>query len=183
MCHLENPGFACTACGECCRDDQIIRLNGDDLDLLCRYLDLPGPAALEQAGYIEYVTEAPGFPRPRLSFRRKPFRFCPFLANTVDDAGRIGGRCALHPDFKPLVCRLSPLARLVDDRQGRAVEEWQFVLPVEGCPGAGRAAFDAAGEIAGLRLRLDRETEWMRQQLRLAAGRAGTAPESPDSLS
>jgi Fe-S-cluster containining protein len=156
--------FGCTLCGECCRGGQVVRLNGEDIGLLCRFTGLPDQAALVAAGLVEEVFEAPGFPRPRLRFRRKPFAFCPFLENGLDDSGTLLGRCRLHPDFKPLVCHLAPLAREVDDDGSAACEVWSVVAPVEGCPGMGRggAVEPPSGEI---RDRLDREVLWMRERL------------------
>lgn len=156
--------FSCTLCGECCRGDQVVRLNGEDIGLLCRFTGLKDLEALEAAGLVERVCEAPGFARPRIRFRKRPFRFCPFLENDLGEDGLLRGLCRLHPDGKPLVCHLAPLAREVDDDGMLARETWQAVAPVDGCPGMDRgAALELpAGEI---RARLDREVLWMRQEL------------------
>lgn len=153
--------FACTRCGECCRGDQVVRLNGDDLELLCLFLGLDVPGDLYRRGVVRDVLEDGLYLRPRLVFRKKPFPFCPFLENDMDDDGCLKGRCMLHPGFKPLVCHLAPLARTVETGPEGSRETWDFVLPVPDCPGEGRGRFDTSECIDSLRERLDREALWM----------------------
>jgi hypothetical protein len=149
----------------------VVRLNGDDLALLAAHAGVDGESALLAGGFIENVWEEPGLWRPRLRFRRKPWAFCPFLTNDLGADGRLSGWCALHPRFKPLVCHLAPLARLVEDDGSGFTETWQAVAPVEGCPGMGQGAAPGLPE-GELRRRLDREVVWMRG--RIAAGRGGS---------
>jgi len=165
-CSFKTYSFSCTLCGECCRDDQIIRLNGEDLELLCNYLNLRNETELKAQGFIEYVFEDPGFYRPRLRFKKKPFAFCPFLKNSVSPAGQIEGFCSLHPHFKPLVCHLSPLARYVESSDGEQfTETWEVLAPVEGCPGMGGKEVSITEIMETLRPRLDREILWVNSQI------------------
>ena len=161
-------GFTCTLCAECCRGRQVVRLNGDDLQLLAEHAGLADEAALAATGLIEHVHEEPGFSRPRLRFRSRPLRFCPFLQNDLGEDGCLRGLCALHPRFKPLVCHLAPLAREVEDDGASFTETWRMVAPVEGCPGMGRGS-EPSLPVGEIRRRLDREVDWMRWRL----GQAG----------
>ncbi len=156
--------FDCTLCGECCRGNQVVRLNAEDLTLLCRFTGLSGLAELVSAGLVEEVWDEPGILRPRLRFRQRPFRFCPFLENDLAEDGILRGRCQLHPDFKPLVCQVAPLAREVDDDGETAVENWLVVPPVTGCPGMDRGK-KLALPLGEIRRRLDAEVLWMRRQV------------------
>lgn len=168
--------FACTLCGDCCTGGQVIRLTGGDLRLLAVRLDLSSVAELRSRGLVSLVRETVGDGfvwRPRMRFRSHPVRQCPFLVNEVED-GVYRGLCSLHPDFKPLVCSLSPLAREVDDPgSGPVNETWSVVAPVEGCPGMGQGEFLEAAAPRDLRERLAEEVGWMRRLL-------AAAPECPD---
>jgi len=82
--------------------------------------------------------------------------------NSLTPSGRYRGLCALHPDFKPLVCALSPLAREVEVHGSVETELWSFVSPVPGCPGEGRGPRLPVEAPDRLRGRLDAEAVWMR---------------------
>lgn len=155
--------FSCTVCGDCCTGDQTIRLNPDDLELLCAWLRLPDHSALEKAGYLDPPED--GDPRPRIRFRKRPVRQCPFLENHLEETGALKGLCMLHPDFKPLVCHLAPLAREVQVEGSGYEETWSVVAPVEGCPGMGRGEPRKIGPPAFLLERLRREALWMNHKL------------------
>lgn len=159
--------FSCTMCGDCCTGAQVVRLTGRDLRRLAARLGLPSVAALRSSGVVSLVREPVGEGRfawrPRIRFRTKPLVQCPFLVNDLDDTGQYRGLCSLHPHDKPLVCRLSPLTRAVEDPgRGPVTETWSFVAPVQGCPGVGHGdlvplkAPDAAQED------LAAEVDWMR---------------------
>jgi Fe-S-cluster containining protein len=167
--------FACTLCGDCCTGSQVVRLTGGDLELLVRRLSLGSVTDLRSQGVVSLVREPAGEGtavwRPRIRFRTKPLRQCPFLSNDVSPDGTYRGLCSLHPEAKPLVCSLSPLARAVDDPgAGPVSETWSFVPPVEGCPGVGRGPDLPPGPPADLRERLDAEVRWMRRWTSAAAG-------------
>lgn len=124
--------FECTSCGECCRGDIRIRLNLLDLGRMATYLGFENTGLLFEEGWVAEESIDEGGFRPYISFKEKPFRFCPFLENRLEDDGTLLGLCNLHPRLKPLVCRLAPLGREV---RLPAFEEWFFAEPIQGCPG------------------------------------------------
>jgi len=144
----------------------VVRLTRTDLDRLASKVGLASAGALRGAGLVSWVREPLGDGRtvwrPRLKFRTKPVRQCPFLVNDVAEDGSYRGLCSLHPDFKPLVCALSPLAREVADDGRRWEETWSFVPPVEGCPGVGRGEVLPLAPPAPLLPRLADEVAWIR---------------------
>lgn len=157
--------FSCTLCGDCCTGSQVVRLTSGDLRLLGEKLGLASVKDLRTRGLVSLVREPLGADRfvwrPRIRFRNKPFRQCPFLVNDVDEAGVYRGLCSLHPDFKPLICTLAPWSRDVEDPgSGPVTETWSVVAPVEGCPGMGQGPELAPPH--DLRPRLDQEVRWMR---------------------
>jgi len=130
-------------------------------------LGLASVRDLKDRGLVRLVRESVGSGRwvwrPRIRFRVKPHRECPFLVNEVDAAGVYRGLCSLHPSHKPLVCALSPLSREVETAGNSVRESWSFVPPVEGCPGVGRGEALPLGPPPDLRRRLDSEVGWMRR--------------------
>jgi len=157
--------FECTCCGDCCTGNQVVRLTGGDLTLLVDYLGLSSALDSKARGLVAVVRETVAGRqvwRPRIRFRQKPLRQCPFLVNDVDEAGVYRGLCSLHPAHKPLVCTLSPLSREVETGDS-AREQWSFVPPVEGCPGVGRGSVLTLGPPPGLRSTLDAEVAWMKR--------------------
>ena len=153
----------------------VVRLTGGDLALLSRRLGVSRPSELKAAGVVALVREdVSGRPvwRPRLRFRTRPRRQCPFLVNDVGEDGAYRGLCSLHPDAKPLVCALSPLAREVETRtDSDAVSEtWSFVPPVSSCPGVGQGTELEVAAPAALRRRLDGEIRWMKRLIEAGAG-------------
>jgi len=159
--------FDCTLCGDCCTGDQVVRLTGGDLRLLVDRLGLSSVHELKDRGLVQLIREPMGGGRfvwrPRIRFRTKPRRECPFLVNDVDEADVYRGLCSLHPSDKPLVCALSPLAREVETVGSTVKETWSFVPPVEGCPGVGRGEPLPLAPPPDLRERLDSEVRWMRR--------------------
>ncbi|HTH13140.1 MAG TPA: hypothetical protein VMB23_02010 [Spirochaetia bacterium] len=167
--------FECTLCGDCCTGNQVVRLCGGDLEILVRHLNLTSVTELRSRGLVSLVQESVGDGRsvwrPRIRFRSKPLRQCPFLVNDIGADGAYRGLRSLHPDHKPLVCALSPLAREVSDPgEGEVSETWSFVPPVEGCPGVGRGEPVALAAPGGLGNRLGAEAAWMRRWIWASAG-------------
>lgn len=151
----------------------MIRLTGGDLKLLVARLGLSSVLELRTRGLVSMVREPIGDGvlvwRPRIRFRTKPIHQCPFLVNDIDESGAYHGLCSLHPDFKPLVCTLSPLARTVEDSGGDSMSEtWSFVPPVEHCPGVGRGEALRIGAPENLSGRLAEEVAWMRRLVALS---------------
>lgn len=173
----EQSRFECTLCGECCRGNQKVWLNPTDLERLSAYLGLkiPGSGIDAQSVLVKkyIIVIEPGqhgVPRSRLRFPLTPAgRSCRFLVNDMGEDGLLRGRCSLHyTDAKPTVCRLAPLARIVDLVDG--TEEWREVAPVVGCPGWGCSPPPTDGRLvaapelpADLRGDLDGETEYFRE--------------------
>jgi Fe-S-cluster containining protein len=171
--------FECRICGECCRGSQKVWLNPVDMQRLASHLGLAGPEELESRKIIVVEPGEHGIPRPRLFFSRGPAgAACRFLINDLDEEGRLWGRCSLHgKEAKPLVCRLAPLAREVDLKDGS--EGWMEVPPVTGCPGWGPDSPPPEGRRIsppelnpGIRKDLDREKEFFRK-LDLKVSRPG----------
>lgn len=177
----KNPGFDCTRCGECCRGDQEIYLNLDDLELLRAFLGLGTALELYRLGLVAQQADRSGQIRPLIRFAGHPVPSCPFLENRLDLSGKdprawarsLEGLCRLHPDFKPLVCRLSPLARYVEAVGTTLEETWYFVPPVQDCPGVGKGPLPYQTILDQLRIRLDREAEWIQSGLKLPQGLPG----------
>lgn len=143
----------------------MVRLTGADLRRLASFLGVQG-SELRRRGLVNLVREpwSDGrfLWRPRIRFRTKPLIQCPFLVNDVDARGRYRGLCSLHPQFKPLVCRLAPLTREVSDDGSVAREAWSFLAPVEGCPGVGRGPVLPVERPPLWDDLLDDEVRWMR---------------------
>jgi Fe-S-cluster containining protein len=70
---------------------------------------------------------------PKIRFNRSSLIFCPFLENELTENNNLLGRCKIHPDYKPLICKLSPIAREVDLSSGEI--KHRLVEPAPGCPG------------------------------------------------
>lgn len=99
-----------------------------DLYRLAKHLKFADSSQLFRRGIVILVAGPGNSFIPQLRFKVKPFRVCPFLEHTP---GR--GLCNLHPDDKPLICSMAPLAREYDalNRENR----WFFVKPAPDCPG------------------------------------------------
>jgi hypothetical protein len=70
---------------------------------------------------------------PKIRFKRSALVFCQFLENELSEKNILYGKCKLHPNKKPLICKLSPIARQID----LSTEEIKYKLlePAPGCPG------------------------------------------------
>lgn len=70
---------------------------------------------------------------PEIQFRTIPLKFCPFLINDADDKNYIQGLCSLHPEYKPLVCSMAPIGRILDFEEFS--DQFAFLKPAPDCPG------------------------------------------------
>lgn len=171
--------FECTLCGDCCWGRQVVRLNREDLLLMAEFQGMENTRELFTAGLVEAVREQSGW-RPRIRFRTRPRRFCPFLLNSITDEGTLQGLCRLHPEYKPLVCHLSPLGRTVDLADDS--ETWSVTPPVEGCPGMDRGGLrNSLQDLEPYRDRLDREKDFF-QLLQTRSPEAETPEAAVDLL-
>lgn len=155
----------CTLCGECCRDEMKVFLCPEDLRRLAAYHGYHHTEMLFEKGAVVMDSGEHGLPRPRLRFRLGPMgRYCPFLISRVEDDGTLRCPCALHQtSAKPLICRLSPLAREIDTTDGD--ESWKTVPPVAGCPAyPPEDRFKPEGpKDPALRRELDDEADFLRR--------------------
>lgn len=120
--------FNCTMCGNCCTGLQTVRMDLYDLYRLAEYLGFADTGLLFRKGIVALVPGPHTSFIPILRFKVKPLRVCPFLEHTPTT-----GLCRLHPDHKPLVCSMAPLAREYSPENGK--EDWFFVKPAPDCPG------------------------------------------------
>ncbi len=95
---------------------------------MARFLEFDSTDQLFTANLVKLIETEQGVWLPRMRFKRKPFRFCPFLINE-----ETRGICRLHPDHKPLICAMAPIARVIDFEHDR--ETWHLAPPVDDCPG------------------------------------------------
>jgi len=120
--------FHCTLCGNCCTGSQQVHLTPYDLYKMAQFLKYKSSLFLFSKNLVILIKTKQGVWLPRIRFKRKPFRFCPFLINEAEQ-----GICQLHPRHKPLICSMAPVGRVIDfERQG---ESWHLVPPVDDCRG------------------------------------------------
>ncbi|MCW8965688.1 MAG: hypothetical protein OQK82_03240 [Candidatus Pacearchaeota archaeon] len=125
--------FDCKMCGECCTGNTEVYVNLYDMYKLCTYLKLDHTRDLFERGLLRPAIAENGGWIPRLQFRKKPLQFCPFVINDMDDDFHLKCYCRLHPNLKPLICKLAPVGRIIDCN----TEEINYVSipPVKTCPG------------------------------------------------
>jgi len=144
--------FKCTLCANCCTGDQKVHLDLYDLYKMARFHNYNSTGLLFSAGLLILVPVDRGVFLPRIRFKHKPFRFCPFLIN---EAKR--GLCSLHPDHKPLVCSLAPVGREVDFKTG--TDRYYFVKPAPDCPGVNAETQNVLSDIQQI---YNRELDWQK---------------------
>lgn len=144
--------FKCTLCANCCTGDQKVYLDLYDLYKLAQFHKYSNTGLLFSAGLLILVPVDRGVFLPRIRFKHKPFRFCPFLIN---EANR--GLCSLHPDHKPLVCSLAPVGREVDFIAG--TDRYYYVKPAPDCPGVNSDTQNVLGDIQQI---YSRELDWQK---------------------
>jgi len=129
--------FKCTCCGNCCSGDMEILLNPYDLYKIAWFCSYERTDELFNNDLVILVKGENGVWYPKISFIEKPFKFCPFLINELNDNDKLKGLCSLHLRHKPLVCALSPVGRAID--LGRETTEFVYVKPAPDCPGVNSA--------------------------------------------
>jgi len=150
---MEPLYFNCTLCGECCSGTMKVFVNSYDLFKIGRFLKMSHTEELFRKGLVVLDNGQNGLRLPRIQFKTRPFQFCPFLINDFQEETGLRGLCSLHPQHKPLVCRLAPLYRELDLEA--STDEFKFILPHPACPGPG-------GDIV---LDPDREREDLKEEL------------------
>ncbi len=126
--------FACTQCADCCTGSQTVPLNLYDLFKLARFRQLQNTVELFQQRLVTLQKDPErAVYRPFVRFKTRPFKFCPFLINEVTETGTLKGWCQLHPEYKPLVCALSPVGVRYDSQSNRT--QFLLVPPTIACPG------------------------------------------------
>jgi len=110
-----------------------IHINLYDLYKIARRLELTGTKDLFTEGLVELVRGQNSAYIPRIHFRSKPFKFCPWLINDLGDDEILRGFCSLHPYDKPLICKMAPVGRIVDISNDS--ESYVLTEPTENCPG------------------------------------------------
>jgi len=125
--------FQCSCCGECCSGNMDININLYDLYKIAQKLGFPSTEQLFHQKFVKLAEGQNGAWIPRINFRRKPFPFCPWLINDLGDDSVLRGFCSLHPQDKPLVCKLAPAGRIADLAGGS--EQYVLTAPTENCPG------------------------------------------------
>ncbi len=125
--------FNCTMCGNCCTGDMTVHLHLYDLYKMGKYLELNHTEYLFKRNLVKLYAAENNTWQPVIRFKRKPFKFCPFLNNEMDEQGNLISLCDLHPDYKPLICAMAPVGRVAD--LGEKNDEFIFVKPAPDCPG------------------------------------------------
>ena len=153
--------FSCTLCGECCSGSMEIFLNSHDLYKMARFLGKHHTRELFEAKLIEWAPGQNGLTLPKIRFKTSPFPFCPFLINDFQEDRGLRGLCSLHPEHKPLVCKLAPLTRELDLETGEDL--FGFIPPHPECPGCGKGEpLDEESIRAELREELALEIQYYR---------------------
>ena len=147
--------FKCTLCGECCRGNMNVFLNLYDLYKLSNFAGYTKSDDLFKNRIVDLVVGQNQITVPKIRFKRSPTVFCPFLENELSDDNNLFGRCRLHPLDKPLICKLSPIARQIDLPSGKI--KYLLVEPAPGCPGMGKPEKNALSSIIN---NLDDELEF-----------------------
>jgi Fe-S-cluster containining protein len=126
--------FQCTRCGRCCCGNKRVRLDPYDLWKMAVFYGYKTTEQLFRNNLVIYRKGQHDMVMPYIRFKKKPFRFCPFLINECDDTLRLKrGLCALHPNHKPLVCSMAPVGREIDVETG--IISYLLTPPAQECPG------------------------------------------------
>ncbi len=125
--------FQCTRCGNCCTGDQEVFLNLYDLYKMARALGFLHTRDLFTKIVVTLERSQQDVFFPKIRFRTRPFKFCPFLHHESIEPDETITSCALHPDHKPLICHLAPVGRVLDMANNN--DYYVFVKPAPDCPG------------------------------------------------
>lgn len=150
-------------------------LGPGDLHALGLFLDMDHTDRLYHEGLIK---DSPGqhrIPWPRLWFRGRTPRFCPFVENHWSETRGLKALCRLQDRAKPLICRLAPLTRTADLDTG--TDTFTVTPPVRGCPGFEAPEEQSLEDYLGpLRRELEEEGRFFRILKKALDG--GESPES-----
>ena len=126
--------FDCTKCGNCCSGDIRITLNLYDLYKIAHFLKIKSTHKLFDQNYVRlFKLNEHNVWLPEIQFKTSPLKFCPFLINDADDKNYIQGLCRLHPEYKPLICSMAPIGRILDfDEES---DQFVFLKSAPDCPG------------------------------------------------
>lgn len=128
--------FECTKCGNCCIGDIRITLNAYDLYKMAHFLKMKSIRELFYQNYVRlFRHDEHNVWLPEIQFRTSPLKFCPFLINDADDKNYIRGLCSLHPEYKPLICSMAPVGRILDFDE--VSDQFALLKPAADCPGVG----------------------------------------------
>ncbi len=126
--------FECTKCGNCCIGDIRITLNPYDLYKMAHFLKMKSTCELFDQNYVcLFKHHEHNVWLPEILFKTSPLKFCPFLINDADDKNYIQGLCSLHPEYKPVVCSMAPVGRILDFEE--FTDQFAFLRPAPDCPG------------------------------------------------
>jgi len=160
--------FECTMCGHCCTGDQTVLLNLYDLYKMARFEKMQSTRGLFDNGRVMLVSDPHGVWRPKIAFKKKPFMFCPYLLNQMEDDGSLKGLCTLHPQHKPLVCATAPVGRGVDLESNS--EEFIYAWPAPDCPGVHKTKENL---LSDLKKKYGEQMRWEDRYFRLLQMLAG----------
>lgn len=127
------PGFDCSCCGDCCSGDMDIFVNIYDLYKISNFLGLKNSKELFNSGLFTLEKGQNNMICPKIKFKTQPYKFCPFLTNSVDEDFKLKGYCKLHPYHKPLVCILAPISRELNLK--KSISSFFITYPSNHCNG------------------------------------------------
>ena len=105
--------FKCTMCGNCCVGEQTVLLDLLDIYKMACYLNFTNTAQLFEENYVELFKNENEVWLPKIKFKSSPFMFCPFLLSEFISKNKFKSFCELHSGYKPLICSMSPIGRLI----------------------------------------------------------------------
>jgi len=141
----KNYKFECTLCANCCTGDTQILLDFFDLYKMSKFLNFSNSGDLFKRNFVFLTKAENDFWRPQIRFKTKPFKFCPFLNNHIDEEKKLTGFCQLHSKYKPLVCSMAPIGKRYDFNEEK--EEYIFHAPAPDCTGIHRDKLNTISEL------------------------------------
>lgn len=150
--------FDCTRCGNCCTGDIRITLNLYDLYKMARFLKMASTEKLFEQNYVQLFKHEHNVWLPEIKFKSRPLTHCPFLLNDADEYNYIQGLCSLHPEYKPLVCALAPVGRILDFDEKE--DQFVFIKPAPDCPGID---IQKQNHLSNDIIQLEKELNWQKR--------------------